>query len=162
MLLLLLRRQRRRRGGHIHRRRNNRNRQDAGRHAALGARCRRVGLGQAHDGAQELRRRADVARRQSATTHGAAEAVAACAAYAELVADAELEERTREMALRLARGPGLAYAGIKRNLNAAETGTLEDTMAIEGPANARASLSHDGKEAGRAFMEKRPAVFRGY
>jgi ADP-ribosyl-[dinitrogen reductase] hydrolase len=32
--------------------------------------------------------RADVARRQSATTHGAAEAVAACAAYADLVAEA--------------------------------------------------------------------------
>ena len=32
--------------------------------------------------------RAEVARRQSATTHGAAEAVEACAAYAELVAEA--------------------------------------------------------------------------
>ena len=33
-------------------------------------------------------RRADVSRRQSATTHGAAEAVEACAAYADLVAEA--------------------------------------------------------------------------
>lgn len=79
-----------------------------------------------------------------------------------LVADADLEAETRALALRLARGPGLAYAGIKRNLNAAEVATLEETMAIEGPANARASLSHDGKEAGRAFMEKRAPQFRGY
>jgi 2-(1,2-epoxy-1,2-dihydrophenyl)acetyl-CoA isomerase len=76
--------------------------------------------------------------------------------------DAELESQTSALAARLAAGPGLAYAGIKRNLNAAETATLEETMAIEGPANARASLSHDGKEAGRAFLEKRPPVFRGY
>ncbi len=79
-----------------------------------------------------------------------------------VVPDAALEEETRTIALKFARGAGLSYAGIKRNLNAAETGTLEETMAIEGPANARASLSHDGKEAGRAFMEKRAPQFRGY
>lgn len=91
-----------------------------------------------------------------------AEAALAMGLASRLVADTELELRTRELALRLAAGPGLAYAGIKRNLNAAEVATLEETMAIEGPANARASLSHDGKEAGRAFMEKRPPQFRGY
>jgi 2-(1,2-epoxy-1,2-dihydrophenyl)acetyl-CoA isomerase len=79
-----------------------------------------------------------------------------------VVPDEELEDRTQALALRFARGPGLAYAGIKRNLNAAETETLEATMAIEGPANARASLSHDGKEAGLAFREKREPQFRGY
>jgi len=79
-----------------------------------------------------------------------------------VVADAELEHETAALAARLAAGPGLAYAGIKRNLNAAETGTLEETIAIEGPTNARASLSHDGKEAGLAFREKRPPDFRGY
>ncbi len=79
-----------------------------------------------------------------------------------IVPDDQLEAETQALARRFARGPGLAYAGIKRNLNAAETGTLEDTIALEGPANARASLSHDGKEAGRAFMEKREPDFRGY
>ena len=79
-----------------------------------------------------------------------------------VVPDDQLEAETQTMASRFARGPGLAYAGIKRNLNAAETGTMEETMALEGPANARASLSHDGKEAGRAFMEKRAPQFRGY
>lgn len=79
-----------------------------------------------------------------------------------VVPDDQLEAETRALAGRFACGPGIAYAGIKRNLNAAETGTLEETIALEGPANARASLSHDGKEAGRAFMEKREPKFRGH
>ncbi|MFC3172816.1 enoyl-CoA hydratase [Novosphingobium bradum] len=79
-----------------------------------------------------------------------------------VVPDDALDEEVRALALKFARGPGLAYAGIKRNLNLAETASLEDTMAQEGLSNARASLSHDGKEAGRAFMEKRSPNFRGY
>jgi 2-(1,2-epoxy-1,2-dihydrophenyl)acetyl-CoA isomerase len=79
-----------------------------------------------------------------------------------LVPDDQLEAETAALAAKFAKGPALAYAGIKRNLNAAETGTLEETIALEGPANARASLSHDGKEAGRAFMEKRAPIFRGH
>jgi 2-(1,2-epoxy-1,2-dihydrophenyl)acetyl-CoA isomerase len=79
-----------------------------------------------------------------------------------VVPDADLDRETSALAARFANGPSLAYAGIKRNLNAAETSTLEETMAVEGPANARASLSHDGKEAARAFLEKRPPRFRGY
>lgn len=91
-----------------------------------------------------------------------AEQALAMGLVSKVVADAQLEAETAAMASRFAKGPGIAYAGIKRNLNAAETGTLEDTMAVEGPTNARASLSHDGKEAGRAFIEKRPPQFRGY
>lgn len=79
-----------------------------------------------------------------------------------VVADDALEAETKALALKFARGPGIAYAGIKRNLNLAQTASLEETIAQEGPANARASLSHDGKEAGRAFMEKRAPSFRGY
>ncbi len=92
---------------------------------------------------------------------GAAQALA-MGLVTKVVPDDQLEAETATLAARFAKGPGLAYAGIKRNLNAAETGTLEETMAIEGPANARASMSHDGKEAGRAFVEKRPPQFRGY
>jgi 2-(1,2-epoxy-1,2-dihydrophenyl)acetyl-CoA isomerase len=92
---------------------------------------------------------------------GAAQALA-IGLVTKVVPDDRLEAETATLAARFAKGPALAYAGIKRNLNTAEAGTLEDTIAIEGPANARASLSHDGKEAGRAFMEKRPPRFRGY
>jgi 2-(1,2-epoxy-1,2-dihydrophenyl)acetyl-CoA isomerase len=91
----------------------------------------------------------------------AAEALA-MGLVSKVVPDERLEAETQAVARRFAEGPGMAYAGIKRNLNAAETATLEETMAIEAPANASASLSHDGKEAGRAFMEKRKPNFRGY
>lgn len=80
----------------------------------------------------------------------------------ELVDDDALDARCAALAARLAAGPTGAYAAMKRNLNAAETGTLEETMAAEAVANAQASLSHDGKEAARAFLEKRPPAFRGY
>lgn len=79
-----------------------------------------------------------------------------------VVADDELEAETAALSGRFAAGPGLAYAGIKRNLNAAITASLEETIAQEGLINARASLSHDGKEAGRAFREKRSPQYRGY
>ena len=79
-----------------------------------------------------------------------------------VVPDDQLEAATSAIAQRFAEGAPIAYAGIKRNLNAAETATMDETMAIEAPANARASLSHDGKEAGRAFLEKRKPNFRGY
>jgi 2-(1,2-epoxy-1,2-dihydrophenyl)acetyl-CoA isomerase len=79
-----------------------------------------------------------------------------------LVDDERLEAETEALALRLARGPTASFAAMKRNLNAAETSSLEETMAMEATANAHASLSHDGKEAARAFLEKRPPNFRGY
>jgi 2-(1,2-epoxy-1,2-dihydrophenyl)acetyl-CoA isomerase len=79
-----------------------------------------------------------------------------------VVPDDQLEAETTALATRFAEGPPIAYAGIKRNLNAAETASLEETLVMEGPGNAAASLSHDGKEAGRAFLEKRKPVFRGY
>jgi len=78
-----------------------------------------------------------------------------------VVADADLEAETAALARQFASGPPLAYAAIKRNFNAAETAGLEETIAMEAPANAAASLSQDGKEAGKAFLEKRPPVFRG-
>lgn len=79
-----------------------------------------------------------------------------------LVDDEALDGETEALALKFARGPTAAFAAMKRNLNAAETGSLEETMAMEATANAQLSLSHDGKEAARAFVEKRPPEFRGY
>jgi 2-(1,2-epoxy-1,2-dihydrophenyl)acetyl-CoA isomerase len=77
------------------------------------------------------------------------------------VPDDQLEAETAALGRRFAEGPPIAYAAIKRNLNAAETLSLEESMALEAPANAAASLSQDGKEAGRAFLEKRKPTFRG-
>jgi 2-(1,2-epoxy-1,2-dihydrophenyl)acetyl-CoA isomerase len=78
-----------------------------------------------------------------------------------VVPDDRLEAETTALGQRFAEGPPIAYAAIKRNLNAAETASLEDSMMLEASGNAAASLSQDGKEAGRAFLEKRKPVFRG-
>jgi 2-(1,2-epoxy-1,2-dihydrophenyl)acetyl-CoA isomerase len=78
-----------------------------------------------------------------------------------VVPDDALEPETAALGRRFAEGPPIAYAAIKRNLNASETLGLEESMALEAPSNAAASLSQDGKEAGRAFLEKRKPTFRG-
>lgn len=79
-----------------------------------------------------------------------------------VVADEALDTEVAALARQLAQGPTGAYAAIKRNLNAAETLAFEESIAAEAPGNARASLSHDGREAGLAFVERRPPVFRGW
>lgn len=80
----------------------------------------------------------------------------------QVVDDEKLDDVCQALAIRLARGPTAAYAAIKRNLNAAETVSFEEAMAMEATANAHASLSPDGKEAATAFLEKRSPQFRGY
>lgn len=72
------------------------------------------------------------------------------------------EEEVRKIARKLASGPAMAYSGIKRNLASAGRFSFEDSIIAEAASNARASMSHDGKEAGLAFMEKRAPNFRGY
>lgn len=76
--------------------------------------------------------------------------------------DDALDAEAAKIAAKFANGPGMSYAGIKRNLNAAERLSFEDCVSTEAAQNARASMSHDGKEAGMAFMEKRAPAFRGY
>ena len=80
-----------------------------------------------------------------------------------VVDDEALDAECAALAQRLASGPTAAFAAMKRNLNAAATGSLEETMALEAVANAQISLlSHDAGEAARAFMERRAPDFRGY
>ncbi len=78
-----------------------------------------------------------------------------------VVPDAELDAATAALAARLARGPTAAYGYIKQNINFAETATLPEVLNLEALANARASQTHDAKEAAQAFLEKRKPAFRG-
>ncbi len=79
----------------------------------------------------------------------------------QVVPDAELEKAVMVFARRLADGPPLAYRFIKANLNAAETHSAEEMMAIEALNQVRVLRSEDAKEAIAAFLEKRTPKFVG-
>jgi len=78
-----------------------------------------------------------------------------------VVPDARLEDETLALAGRLARGPRIAYAYMKRNLNAAETGTLKELLDLEAWHHTRCGMTEDHREATKAFVDKREPVFRG-
>ncbi len=78
-----------------------------------------------------------------------------------VIPDARLEEETLALATRLAKGPRIAYRYMKRNLNAAESGTLKELLDLEAWHHTRCGMTEDHREAAKAFVEKREPVFRG-
>jgi 2-(1,2-epoxy-1,2-dihydrophenyl)acetyl-CoA isomerase len=78
-----------------------------------------------------------------------------------VVTDAELEAETMALAGRLAAGPRVALRYMKRNMNAAESGTLRDVLDLEAWHHTRCGMTEDHREAARAFLDKREPVFRG-
>ncbi len=78
-----------------------------------------------------------------------------------VIPDARLEEETLALATRLARGPRIAYRHMKRNLNAAESGTLKELLDLEAWHHTRCGMTEDHREAAKAFVEKREPVFKG-
>jgi 2-(1,2-epoxy-1,2-dihydrophenyl)acetyl-CoA isomerase len=78
-----------------------------------------------------------------------------------VVPDAQLEEETQGLAARLANGPRVALRYMKRNMNAAETGSLKDCLDLEAWHHTRTGFTEDHREAARAFVDKREPVFRG-
>tara|TARA_B100000745_G_C19796358_1_gene261782 strand:- start:64 stop:459 length:396 start_codon:yes stop_codon:yes gene_type:complete len=75
--------------------------------------------------------------------------------------DEQLESETMAMADKMANGPRIALGYMKRNMNAAETGTLSDCLDLEAWHHTRTGMTDDHKEAARAFVEKRTPVFKG-
>jgi 2-(1,2-epoxy-1,2-dihydrophenyl)acetyl-CoA isomerase len=67
----------------------------------------------------------------------------------------------REWAVRLARGPALANAALKRLLRAAPTRTLDDSLQMELQLQRECAAHPDFAEGVRAFLEKRPPRFGG-
>jgi 2-(1,2-epoxy-1,2-dihydrophenyl)acetyl-CoA isomerase len=78
-----------------------------------------------------------------------------------VVPDAQLEAETMALAGRLAAGPRVALRYMKRNMNAAESGTLKDVLDLEAWHHTRCGMTEDHREAARAFVDKRQPVFRG-
>ncbi len=73
----------------------------------------------------------------------------------------ELAARTREIALRLAKGPTVAYRYMKENLNRAMAGEVEDCLDLEATHHVHCGQTEDHKEATKAFVDKREPVFKG-
>ena len=78
-----------------------------------------------------------------------------------VVPDEALEAQTMAIARQIASGPRIANRYIKQNLNAAEEGRLEAMFDMEATNLTRTRLTQDHAEAAKAFLEKRPAVFKG-
>jgi len=72
-----------------------------------------------------------------------------------------LVDKTREIALRLGRGPTVAYRYMKENLNRAIAGSLDECLDLEATHHRHCGQTEDHHEAVRAFIEKREPVFRG-
>ncbi|PJK31485.1 enoyl-CoA hydratase [Minwuia thermotolerans] len=78
-----------------------------------------------------------------------------------VVPDSELETATMELAQRLASGPSVAFAYMKRNMNAAENEPLARCFDMEALHHTLAGQTEDHKAAAQAFVEKRTPVFKG-
>ncbi len=78
-----------------------------------------------------------------------------------VVDDAALPGEAQVLARRIADGPRVAFAYMKRNLHAAETEPLQAVLDMEATGQARTGLTEDHREAATAFVEKRKPVFRG-
>jgi len=79
-----------------------------------------------------------------------------------VVPDAEVEEAAHELAMSLAQGPSITLGYIKRNINNAETMSLEECFDAEAIHHSRSGETLDHKEAAKAFVEKRKPVFQNH
>jgi 2-(1,2-epoxy-1,2-dihydrophenyl)acetyl-CoA isomerase len=79
-----------------------------------------------------------------------------------VVPDAEVEAAAHELAMSLAQGPSVTLGYIKRNINNAETMSLEECFDAEAIHHSRSGETADHKEAAKAFVEKRKPAFQGH
>ena len=73
----------------------------------------------------------------------------------------DLAAKTREIALRLASGPTVAYRYMKENLNRAMAGEVDDCLDLEATHHIHCGQTEDHREATKAFVDKREPVFHG-
>lgn len=78
-----------------------------------------------------------------------------------VVPAADLEKATMELAEKLAKAPTKSIGLIKRTLNKALSSDLDTLLDYEAYIQEIASLTEDHKEGVQAFLEKRPAQFKG-
>lgn len=74
---------------------------------------------------------------------------------------AELAERARAFAVKLANMPTAAIGYMKKNLNASDETSLSQVFDLEAEHMVRTMLTEDHANAAKAFVEKRTPVFKG-
>jgi 2-(1,2-epoxy-1,2-dihydrophenyl)acetyl-CoA isomerase len=79
----------------------------------------------------------------------------------QVIDDAALMDEATRLARRLAAGPTLSYAAIKRALGAAGTNTLDQQLDLERDSQRLLGKSSDFREGVAAFLARRPANFTG-
>ncbi|AGL21137.1 enoyl-CoA hydratase-related protein [Actinoplanes sp. N902-109] len=75
--------------------------------------------------------------------------------------DEQVLPTAQEFAARLAAGPTVAYAAIKRELSIGTAGTLSDALAAEAQAQAICGATADHQNAVTSFVNKQKPVFEG-
>jgi 2-(1,2-epoxy-1,2-dihydrophenyl)acetyl-CoA isomerase len=75
--------------------------------------------------------------------------------------DEKVQAAGQELAARLAAGPTVAYAQIKRELAAAAVSTLEEALTMEARAQAICGETADHRTATAAFVRKERPTFEG-
>ena len=73
----------------------------------------------------------------------------------------KLEEKTMEIAVKLANGPSVAYSYMKENLNRAMSGEVDDCLDLEATHHIHCGQTEDHRNATKAFVEKKEPVFKG-
>jgi 2-(1,2-epoxy-1,2-dihydrophenyl)acetyl-CoA isomerase len=79
----------------------------------------------------------------------------------QVVSPEQLMEEATKVAVRYAAAPTYAIGQIKRNIDFAESHSLEETLALEAKSQAECGLSADHREGMQAFLEKRTPVYTG-
>ena len=79
----------------------------------------------------------------------------------EAVPEAEFEATWQDRARQLATGPTAAYARVKEALRGTYDHSLEDQLKLEARLQGECGRTTDFKEGVLAFLEKRPARYRG-
>jgi 2-(1,2-epoxy-1,2-dihydrophenyl)acetyl-CoA isomerase len=78
------------------------------------------------------------------------------------VEDADLMTEARALAEKLANGPTVAYATMKRNIATALDQNLQMVLLAEAEGQRIAGATKDAMEGGMAFLQKRKADFKGH
>lgn len=79
----------------------------------------------------------------------------------QVVDDAALMDEARKIALHLAEGPSLAFAGMKQAIGAAWGNDLAQGLQLERDLQSKLGRSHDFEEGVTAFLQKRKANYQG-